>query len=207
MRGTFQRLLRLLVPAIVVALVGALSVHSQDKKRVITWPPYSVGKVERTGPGSQLSPVVDAVEIVSMEAAGHPIKVGQPFSADDDWLGSLTVRLKNISGQPISGAQISFSLPETQAPDQGTLMTTLRYGPSSSSRQPNEPHKLVAPNEEFELKLTDAEYEQARNRILQRGLSTGVIKLWISLTMVTFEDGTHWSSGCLKSSDPSNACP
>jgi hypothetical protein len=79
--------------------------------------------------------------------------------------------------------------------------------PQPRSGQPDVSPKLVAPGEVFELKLTAAEYEQEKNRILQRGLSTGVIKLWIAITTVKFEDGTHWSSACLKSTDPSNACP
>ena len=207
MSDKFPGLVRLLVSAIAFVLIGSLSVLGQEKKRVITWPPYSVSMVQGAGPGTKLSPVSDAVEIVSIEVAGHSIKVGQPFSADDDWLGSLTVSLKNISGQAISGAQISFVIPETEAPDRGMLTTKLLYGTSSSSRQPDVPHKLVAPDEVFELKLTVAEYEQEKNRILQAGLSTGVVKLWIGSTMVKFEDGTHWASGCLKSSDPSNACP
>ena len=142
-----------------------------------------------------------------MEAAGQPIKVGERFVADEDWLGTLTVKLKNISGHTITGAQISFTLPKTQAQDQGSIITTPHYGTASNLKPPDASHKLVAPDEMFELKLTSAEYEQEKSRILQRGLSTGVIKLWIALTMVRFEDGTHWSSACLKSSDPSNACP
>ena len=86
-------------------------------------------------------------------------------------------------------------------------MTTLRYGTASGLKQTDVSHALVAPDEVFELKLTGAEYDQEKNRILQSGLSTGVIKLWIATTMVRFEDGSHWSSACLKSSDPSNACP
>lgn len=207
MRAKFPGLHYFLVSAIPFVLVGALSAQSQDKKRVITWPPYSVSTVRGVGSGTKLSPVSDAVEIVSIEVAGHPIKVGQPFGADDDWLGSLSVRLKNISRQAISSAQISFVIPETAAPDRGMLTTKLLYGTSSSSRQPDVPHRLVAPDEVFELKLTVAEYDQEKSRILQAGLSTGVIKLWMGSAMVRFEDGTHWSGGCLKTSDPSNACP
>ena len=199
--------LRLPVSVIAFALLAALSVHAQEKKRVIIWPPYLVATIQGTGPGTQFSSVADAVEIVSIEAGGHPIKVGQSFGADDDWLGTLTVRLKNISGQAIAVAQISFTLPETEAPDQGALRTTLRYGTGSSSKQPDVPHKLIAPDEVFELKLTGAAYEQEKSTILQRGLSTGVIKLWIGTTMVRFEDGKYWSRGCLKTSDPANACP
>lgn len=199
--------LRLPASVIAFALLAALSVHAQEKKRVITWPPYMVAMIQGSGPGTQFSSVAEALEIVNIEAAGHPIKVGQPFSADDDWLGTLTVRLKNISGQAIAVVQISFSLPETEASDQGALRTTLRYGPGSSSKQPDVPHKLIAPDEVFELKLTSAEYEQDKNTILQRGLSTGVLKLWIGSTMVRFEDGKYWSRSCLKTSDRANACP
>jgi hypothetical protein len=197
---------RLLIFEIAFVLAGSLSVQGQDKKRVITWPPYSTSTVQAVGPGAKVSPITDAVEVVSIEVAGQSIKVGQRFSADDDWLGSLTVRLKNISGQPISGAQISFILPETAAPDRGMLTTKLLYGTSYLSKQSDVPHKSVAPDEVFELKFTAAEYEQEKRRILQAGLSTGVLKLWIGSTMLRFEDGTNWGGGCLKSSDPGNAC-
>lgn len=207
MRSETRHVFGLLVSVIVVALAGAVSLHGQEKKRVITWPPYAVVIIRATGPGAKPSPVSDAVELVSLEAAGHPIKAGQSFAADDDWLGTLTVKFKNISGQAISGAQISFTLPETLAPDQGALGITLRYGTASSVKQPNVAATVVAADEVFELKLTAAEYEQEKTRILQRGLPTGVLKLWIATTMVRFEDGTHWSNACLKSSDPANACP
>ena len=139
MRAKFRGPHCFLLSAIVVALAGVLPAHGQEKERVITWLPYQVSSVQGLGPGAKLSTVTDAVEIVSIEVAGHPIKVGRPFSADDDWLGTLTVKLKNISGQAISGTQISFILPETAAPDRGMLKTKLLYGTSYLSKQSDVP--------------------------------------------------------------------
>ena len=59
------------------------------------------------------------VEIEEIAVDGKSIIVGEPFAAADDWLKSLTVRVRNISGQRLVRVQITLVLPEmnAQSPD------------------------------------------------------------------------------------------
>src|SRR5215210_5154637 len=58
------------------------------------------------------APLTVALQIVEIKAGGNPVTLGQTFAADEDWLRSLSVRIKNVSGKTINVLPISFGLSE-----------------------------------------------------------------------------------------------
>jgi hypothetical protein len=191
-----------------VGLVGSavLVASAQSSERLLMWPPLSVGRITSAGTGIKLSPVEEAVRITDIRVAGHSITAGEAFDADDDWLRTLTFRLKNVSGQPIMGARIGFGLPETKK-DDGMVGFSLEYGQGSGAAWTRpEVQAVVKPDEEFELKFTDAQYQNYLHFFAKHGAPLRLSKVWIGITTIKFEDGTIWGSGCLRGSGARNSC-
>ncbi|HAF13560.1 MAG TPA: hypothetical protein DCK99_07640 [Blastocatellia bacterium] len=194
-----------LIVAAVLIIVVVRTTSAQPKDRVIEWSTYPLGRIGSAAEGIKPSPVTEALEIVDMTVAGRSITVGQPFAADKDWLRSLTFRMRNVSGQPITGARIGFDLPETKTEDH-SLGFSLEYGKGLSTGIPSDEQKVIMPNEEFELKFNEAQYERHRKFVAERSTIPSFSKVWIGVTTVKFEDGSSWASGCLRSANPSNSC-
>jgi hypothetical protein len=138
-----------LATCIISALIGFMPALVQTKDRLVEWPPYPFGRINSAADGIKLSPATEALEIVDVQVAGHSITIAQAFPADDDWLRSLTFRMKNISAQSIVGARIQFGLPETKVED-NSLGFTLEYGKGLSTGILSDEQKVIMPNEEFE---------------------------------------------------------
>ena len=103
----------LLLGAFVVTLLSAHAVSSQNKIRIVQWPEIIFTPVNTPGSGfSQELAEIDALEIMDIAVDGKSITIGQSFAADDEWLKSLTVRVKNVSRLNISSVQMDLFLPE-----------------------------------------------------------------------------------------------
>jgi hypothetical protein len=113
--------------------------------------------------------------------------------------------MKNISGRPIIGAHIGFGLPETNYKG-GRLGFSLEYGKGLGTGTPSDEQKVIMPDEEFELKFNEPQYQRHRGFVAERSSLTSFSKVWVGITTVKFEDGSIWSSGCLRASHPSNSC-
>lgn len=178
---------------------------AQANDKVIELPPFPVGKITRAAEDVNLSPVMNAVEIVEIRVAETAVTLGQRFAADDIWLKTLTVKMRNVSGQPIIGVRMGFGLPETKN-ENGLLAFSLEYGKGVSTGIKSDAQKVIIPDEEFELKFNDAQYQRHQKFISERSNITNFSKIWIGITTVKFEDGSVWSSGCLQSKNPNNSC-
>ncbi|HEV2707881.1 MAG TPA: hypothetical protein VGV59_18320 [Pyrinomonadaceae bacterium] len=175
---------------------------AQTRTRVISWQPHTYGLITKGSEGVRVSSVAEAVEIAGFKVDGSAVTLGEPFAAGDEWLKGLRVRLRNISGQTISGAQMTFVLPESKRGEEAMIGLTLRYGRAVS----NHPQP-IQPGEEFELSLSGEDYERLKARIDERKDAAIINRLFITITGVRFADGTHWGSGCIRATDPKNSCP
>jgi hypothetical protein len=77
-------------------------------------------------------------------------------------------------------------------------MFSFEYGMGLSTRIPSDEQRVIMPNEEFELKFNDAQYDRSKLLSFSR--------VSIDRTVVKFDDGSSWSSGCLRSAIQSNSC-
>jgi hypothetical protein len=168
---------------------------SQTQNTVIEWP----GKLrfKNVGKSSHVVQIMDDAEIEDVSVEGKSIIIGQPFGATDDWLKAVIVRIRNVSGHPFSTIQLNLSLPEIKGPD-----IPMCYGCAEAERR-----KGIMPGEEVELRsLGGPIYEWVKGSLEKNGISR-ISRAQISSTLVILRDGTQWTSECVKTANPQNACP
>lgn len=174
-------------------------VFTQTPTKVIEWQEKPVGSNnERWADGTQTYRLLDRVEIEEFRV-GVPVRIGEPFSADDDWLQKLVIRVRNTSGQKIASIQITLGLPQmgNTSPD-----VVYCYGCA-----PDEKAKGIAPGESVELKMPGGGmYEFVKGRATEVGGISQINKAQIKIMYVTLPDKTLWVSGCIKTTDVKNAC-
>ena len=173
---------------------------SQPINRVVVWSKSPTGSLnERVAPQLQLFREVDGVEIQDILVEGKSITVGELFAADDDWLKTLTFRIKNISEQRLERIQISLVLPDM---GQNSPDIPFCYGCSTAGLT-----RAINSRDVVDLKMIDGGfYAWLRERMSQHNVST-VSKAEIHHIYVTVSTGPKWFSGCVKTANPRNACP
>ena len=187
-----------LVKLVVLASLLASPTMAQSQLKSIEWSstPLSSHGVKAT-PGTHAFDQIDGIEIEDITANGQSIIIGQPFSAGDDWLNDITFRVKNASGQRLAMIQLDLVLPEmTHSVD-----IPFVYG------KPTEKEKAILPGEEVELRVPGGIYAWAKARILETGSLSRISRAQIRQMLVVLPNDTKWFSGCVKTTNPKNACP
>jgi hypothetical protein len=139
------------------------------------------------------------VEIVDL-AVGKPITIGEAFSADDDWLQSVVIRVRNISGQQLAAIQVTLVLPQLGP---GSPDVVYCYGCAAEQKA-----KGIAAGEVVELKMIGGGfYDFVKMRAAEKGGIAQINKARIWIMNVSLPDKTRWVSGCIKTVDAKNACP
>lgn len=160
-----------------------LAISAQEQERILLLP--------------ELHPLHGRfIEIEEIRVAGKLVEFDKPFIADDNWLQSLVIKIKNISGKPLRYIQINFSLLDTRINDNPGVGFGFSHGISCSDKfklpcnAKNEYLRLVMPDEEVEMKFKFGNYTRTKALALQK---TGVSKfnrVIVGIAMVQFEDGT-----------------
>lgn len=106
-------------------------------------------------PGGSHTPTnLVLVEVIEFKCAGVLVTPGKPFRAGDDWLSHLTVRVKNVSDQPLPHISMAFALPEAKYVDRGreySVGFSLEHKVGARVKQGDPEMKAVMPGEEVEL--------------------------------------------------------
>jgi hypothetical protein len=181
-----------------VVLLSVTSAFSQSKNRIVEWsePPISNRNTRASG-DTQVLPQIEGLEINDITVGGKSITIGQSFATDDDWLKSLTVRIRNISSLSISVLQMTLMLPETMP---GGPVVTLCYGcgPAGTGQS-------IMPGGEVEMKSLF--YSWLTDKINEKSSLSKITKVQIHDIIVTMADGRKWLSGCVRTANLKNACP
>ena len=180
-------------------LLATTSVFPQDKKRTLQWAeiPISNRNTVSAVVDSQVLAQIESLEIKDISVAGKSITMGQPFAADDDWITSLTIRVKNISDQNFKSIQINMILPEIE--DGGPLIP-ICYGCGRIGTG-----RATMPGEEFEMKVAFPEW--VTGQIKSKSNPSLITKAEIHDITVIQSDGKRLLSGCIRTADPKSACP
>jgi hypothetical protein len=129
--------------------------------------------------------------ISEINIAGHPIAPGLPFTADQDWLRSLTVRVKNTSAKPMAIINLGFGLPEVRYHD-GGVGFQLYYSTKLAGGAHVAPGaKPLLPGEETELSFTDSDYEGTRRLAEKLGGVSNFSRVRMGMASVVYADGTR----------------
>ena len=170
--------------AAVITLYLPFLALAQQQDRLVEWQPVVVQSE------------TNVLEIVDIEVAGKSITIGHSFTADDNWLNTLTFKVKNLSGKTIKHFGFGVTFPELQTKaNTGTPGFSVTYLGDESLRAPagNEQKRPLMVDEEVELKMPEdqlAIMKQISQRL--RGTSS-LSKLNITLGLVHFEDGSGMS--------------
>jgi hypothetical protein len=186
-----------LVPAtLALVFVATVSVFSQTRNRTLQWAEIPISSSNTVGaPGTQVLAQIEALEIKDISVAGKSVTFGQPFAADDDWVTSLTLRVKNVSDQSFLSIQINMILPEIMP---GGPLVSLFHGSANNG-------KMIMPGDEFEMKVVAQQW--VTDQIKSKSNSSSITKAQIQNISVNQPDGKKLLSGCIRTTDKKNACP
>ena len=183
----------------VFVLLATTSVFSQSKERTLRWAeiPISNRNTVSAVAGSQVLAQIESLEIKDISVAGKSITMGQPFAADDNWVTSLKLRVKNISDQNIKLIQINMMLPEIE--DGGPLIP-ICYGCGGVGTG-----RSMMPGDEVQMKVVFQQW--VTDQIKSKSNPSLITKAQIHDITVMQSDGKRLLSGCMRTTDPKSACP
>jgi hypothetical protein len=187
MRRMLKLVLRPTVCAILLMLALASFAPGQSQDRVVEV--YEEAD----------APETIALQIVEIKAGGNTVTLGQPFASDDDWLKSLSVRIKNVSDKTIDVLPVTFALSELNPGKRGdVVMTILRglYGNGYEIREASDERKPILPGEEIDLTFTEKQLCIIREMSARKGITPTRIKFRPS-AFVTFSGGARLRTGLL----------
>lgn len=179
-------------------LLAATSVFSQSKNRTLQWAEIPISnRNTASAAGTEVLEQIEILEIKEISVAGKSITIGQPFAADDNWVTSLTIRVKNVSDQSLSSIQIDVILPEIMP---GGPLVSLYYGYGDAGNG-----RSIMPGDEFEMKVVSQQW--VTGQINSKSNLSSISKAQIQHISVKQTDGKKLLSGCIRTADPKNACP
>jgi hypothetical protein len=169
------------LPRILSAAIFTLSfsylAFAQEQNRVVDW--------------HAVVPASDArvLEIVDIKVDGKPITIGQPFTANERWLNTLTFTVRNISRKTVSLFAFGVAFPEIDASGR-TPMLSIPYNAEATHRD-SSTRKPLLPDEEVDLKLPEDRLETVRQISMKLLRTTNLSKVNILPGLVTFTDGSR----------------
>jgi len=144
-------------------------------------------------------PQIDGIEIQGFAVGGKSITLGEPFAADDDWLRDFTVRVRNISQERLLSIQLDLHLSEMIVSPQVVFC----YPCTAADKG-----KSILPGEEVNLTmLPGAFYDWVKKQVATERSLAQITRADIEIVLIRLPDEKKWVSGCVKTSDPKNACP
>ena len=177
-----------------LVLLATTSVFSQSKNRTLQWADIPISNRNTVSAnGAQVLAQIESLEIKEISIAGKSITLGQPFAADDNWVTSLTMRVKNISDQNFKSIQINMFLPEIMP---GGPLVSFFYKSGDAG---------TMPGDEFEIKVVFPQW--VTDQIKSKTNPSLITKAEIHDISVIHSDGKRLLSGCMRTADPKNACP
>ena len=195
---TDYRILGLCIVCLLLSLCLTSTVRSQTPTRFLVWSSSPVGSNnERVAPDLELSRQIKEVEIVEFLVGGREINIGQGFSAPDDFLRTMSFKVRNVSKRMMSTIQITLIVPDNRLYSPQIIYC---YGCAEKQRE-----KGIAPGEVVELKMPEPIYEFVMTRLAEKGI-TVVTRVEFSHMYIHFPDGPTLYSGCIKTTNPKNAC-
>lgn len=119
------------------------------------------------------------------------------FAAAEDWPKDIRIRLKNVSGKPLSGFQMYIYL---KPPAGQRLFGVDLKGPGTTRLE----HTALAPDQEIEAEVDGDSWDRAIIRLAQYGGELVTAEVRLSIGLVGFAPGLYWNNGSMVRLDPNN---
>lgn len=181
-----------------VALIAlmACSFHSiaaQSQERVIKRLP-----VEQNEP----------IEITDIKVNGQSVSFDKKFVADDEWLRSFVVSIKNRSDKLILFASIQLQFPRPPGSQDRMAIDDMSYGNWALQTRTPKPDELLAgmrPSEIVEIELSAQQFDDLRKFLTATNYPASIEKVDLRINRVIFQDDIMWTRGAQTRRDPTNA--
>jgi hypothetical protein len=190
MNKVLESILGRVMCAVVLTFSLSCLVSAQQREKLVDWQPFRVATEAKV------------LEIVGVKVNGESVTMGTPFTADEDWLETLTFRVRNVSGKVIDNFAFGVAFPELAINSDGLGAPgfTTGYGgnfPRNAGRG-----KVMLPEEEVDLKLP-ADQVKGMRRASERMIGTpNLNKVIIAAGLLTFQDGSRLGGFSLRGRAP-----
>ena len=154
----------------------------------------------------RLSRPGEPVQIIAVKVKGKTVEFGKPFAAKNDWLGGLTLVIKNTSAKSVSWVRLDLSFHKERVPDV-RLIEPVTYGIGRSDIE-----KLrggappLKPGATAEVLYTVEQYQSIREIMDDMGYPKSVAEVEVSVEQVSFEGepDVMWIEGKMNRWDASS---
>jgi hypothetical protein len=157
---------------------------------------------------SKLNYKNEPVKLLDVRVGNKPVKFGEDFEDQDDWLADLSLRFKNNTDKTIAYISVGLRIWDISNP-QLRLNFPLTLGRDISFTPPRAPSMPIVSNASFRpqarllIKFYDDKYLRLKE-VTKRLNFNGVGEVKIAIDRVVFEDGTMWQFGTMMYRDPKN---
>lgn len=149
----------------------------------------------------------EPLAITGMKVIGEPVAFGRPFIAEDDWIRTLVISVKNTSNKRILflNFDLLFRYP-TGSKESLAMFHLLSYGNSALQRRlplADEQRVGLAPGESTAVQLSDKKFSDFQKFIAELRVPDSIEKVDLKIGRVIFDDDSMWSGGTFRR-DPNN---
>ena len=185
-----QKIALATIRLLAITLFATCPAFSQSPNKIIEWMKVPFAK-DSEKIEAQFKPL-EIIEIEAVSVDDKSIILGEPFTADVDWLKRIGFRVRNVSQQAVKSIQIHVYLPEYKGP-----YIDYCYGCANSE-------KAILPGEEVTLRVL-LSYDWARDVVARQGGDISMIsKASIRDIQVYRPDGTMFI--CVKAANQKSLC-
>jgi hypothetical protein len=143
------------------------------------------------------------VEIAEVRVSQKIVELGKTFDADDDWLNTVLLKIKNTYHKPIVFLEVTVDFPETRAT--GSVMSyPLMFGKMPDSKIPQKQDPIfMMPGDTLEIPL-DKHYTRIKSFVEHRHIMKDIHKAELAIGFIVFADKSGWGAGNFYRQDPNN---
>jgi hypothetical protein len=168
---------------------------------------WSKNRISTQGNGTAHGKVIEKedfpntpFEVIDLKTTSKPVKFGEKFDDDEDWLKKINFKLKNNSDKPIVYVLVYLHFPETKSTGMG-MTYQLQYGQRPGAKIVTGKPILLIKGDVSSIMLSDSDYGELKRFIENRQSLSSISKVVINIPTVYFADGTVWSGGILYKPD------
>jgi hypothetical protein len=150
----------------------------------------------------------EPLAITEVKASGQSVTLDQVFTANEEWLKTLTVSVKNNSDKVIVYAAINLQFPRYGSSHDRTAIFEMFYGSwTLQTRRParKEISVGIQPGKTVEIHLSPSQFADLSGLLLATGYLSPIEKVAVGIGPVIFADDMMWYAGAKlrrDSSDP-----
>jgi hypothetical protein len=150
----------------------------------------------------------EPITITDIEVNGRRVSFDKEFRADDEWLRTLVVSIKNKSDKLILFASIQLQFPRLDDSGGRFSIWEMSHGNSAlKTRPPTSDDRLVriAPGETEEIRFSAQQFVSLQEFLVGTNYPSKIERVDIRVDKVIFQDDSMWSRGVIlrrDSTDP-----